>query len=56
MKILDVLCQDWHFDIDNLEHINITVDKKEYIRRIYESNGKAFIFFKGEKYYFDFPE
>lgn len=56
MKLLDILCQDWHFDIDNLEHICITVLDKEYTRRIYCASGKAYIFFKNEKYYFDFPE
>lgn len=56
MKLLDILCQDWHFNIDNLEHIDITVLGKKYIRRIYNSSEKTYIFFKNEKYYFDFPE
>lgn len=55
-KILDDLCSDWHFDIDNLEHIYITVDEKSYLRKIYNCFGKAYIIFKNEKYYFDYPE
>lgn len=55
-KILDDLCSNWHFDIDNLEHIYITVSGKEYVRKIYNCFGKAYNIFKNEKYYFDYPE
>lgn len=55
-RILDNLCSDWHFDIDNLEYIYITVNGKEHIRKIYNCFGKAYIIFKNEKYYFDYPE
>lgn len=55
-RILDNLCSDWHFDIDNLEYIYITVDGKEHIRKIHNCFGEAYIIFKNEKYYFDYPE
>jgi hypothetical protein len=55
-KLLDTLCSDWHFDIDNLEHIFIEVNGKEYKRLVYNRNGKAYIIFKNEKYYFDYAE
>lgn len=55
-KILDDLCSNWHFDIDNLEHIYITANGKEHVRKIYNCFGKAYIIFKNEKYYFDYPE
>lgn len=55
-KIIDDLCRNWRFDIDNLEHIYITVNGKEQLRRIYNCFGKAYIIFKNEKYYFDYSE
>ena len=55
-KSLDILCDDWHFDIDNLEHIFIEVNGKEYKRLVYNRNGKAYIIFNGEKYYFEYPQ
>lgn len=55
-KVLDDLCSNWHFDLDNLERIRIMVDEKEHLRRVYNCFGKAYIIFKNEKYYFDYPE
>lgn len=57
-KLVDNLCTDWHFDIDNLEHLLFETGGKWYTRKIYNSSDTttAYIIFKGEKYYFEYPQ
>lgn len=57
-KLVDNLCTDWHFDIDNLEHLVFDVSGKLYTRKIYDCSetATAYIIFKGEKYYFEYPQ
>ena len=57
-KLVDNLCTDWHFDIDNLEHLVFEVNGQSYIRKIYNSSNTmtAYILFKGDKYYFEYPQ
>ena len=57
-KLVDNLCSDWHFDIDNLEHLVFEVNCKSYTRKIYDCSDTttAYIIFKGEKYYFEYPQ
>jgi hypothetical protein len=54
-KLVDKLCQNWKFDINNFDNIIITVNNKGYSRKIYNRfyPEHAYINFKGEKYYFE---
>ena len=55
-KLLDTLCSDWHFDIDNLEHLIVTIDSEKYRKKIFSDYRGNYITHNGNKYYFVFPE
>ena len=52
-KLVDKLCKNWVFDSNN--NIVITVDKKDYVRKVYNRfyPEYAYIIYKKEKYYFE---
>lgn len=54
-KLVDDLCSNWVFDKQNFNNIIITVDGKEYSRKIYKAAFPeyAYLMFNNEKYYFE---
>lgn len=54
-KLVDNLCSNWKFDKQNFNNIIITVNNKDYSRKIYNAPypEHAYINFNNEKYYFE---
>lgn len=51
--LLNDLCKDWHYDVDNLENVIFEVDGVEYKRKVQWLTFSGYISFKGNKYYFN---